>query len=306
MLNLTGVFKTKDNEEFGYGKVSKNVINSIEKIETNTNIEICLNIPEYEFNIKDSYRIGFTTWESTRIPDHWVRSLNSVDEVWTASKFIAEVYKGYTEKPVYIFNHGLDEEYVTVKRKEKNIKTLLFIGDELRSNENLVVEAYKGMNIEDTHRLIIKRKRPGAVIKHPGIITIESIYTKEQMKELFYMSDALIYPTSGEGFGFVGLEAIGTGLPVISTTGWSEYKDLITVPIYSELEESKWQEIHPGKMYNPSVENIKKSIFTWIENYKHLIDVAYENGINAHKSFSWENVNSKIIDRISQIDQRNN
>ena len=119
MISLTGVFKTKNNEEFGYGKVSKNVSNAIEKIETSASIEICLNIPEYEFNIKDSYRVGFTTWESTKIPDHWVYSLNSVDEVWTASRFIAEVYKKYTKKPVYVFNHGLDEEYKTVKRKEK-------------------------------------------------------------------------------------------------------------------------------------------------------------------------------------------
>jgi glycosyltransferase involved in cell wall biosynthesis len=302
MLNLTGVFKTIDNDEFGYGKVSKNICESISGMTPKSRIEICLNTPPYQFNLKDSYKIGFTTWESTSVPDHWITSLNTVDELWTASRFISDVYSQYTDKPVYIFNHGLDSEYKTVKRKVNKIKTILFIGDELRSNEDLVVQAYKELGIGKTHRLIIKRKRPGKDIKYPGITTIEALYSKKDMIDLMYMSDALIYPTSGEGFGLVGLESIGTGMPIISTTGWSEYKDLITVPIISNLSESKWQNIHPGEMYNPSIKDIKDSIINWIDNYEELIDVAYKNGIESHNQFNWNKVNDKIIKRIKEID----
>jgi hypothetical protein len=303
MLNLTGVFKILGNDEFGYGKVSKNVNISLSNVEVKSDIEVCLQVPtDYNFEIKDSYRIGFTTWESTSVHDNWVENLKDVDEIWTASNFIADVYKHYTDKNVYVFNHGLDLEYKTIKRKVNKIKTILFVGDELRSNEDLVVQAYKELDISKTHRLIIKRKRPGKNINYPGITTIEALYSKDQMIDLMYMSDVLIYPTSGEGFGFIGLEAIGTGMPVISTSGWSDYKDLITVDIVSELSDSKWPNIHPGKMYNPSIENIKKSILFWIENYEKLIEKAYENGIKAHELFNWERVNSQMIDRIKQID----
>jgi|LauGreDrversion4_1035100.scaffolds.fasta_scaffold01550_10 glycosyltransferase involved in cell wall biosynthesis len=302
MINLTGVFKMNYKDDFGYGKVANNVKQSLDLLKPNSNIEICLNIPPYQFDLQQSYKIGFTTWESTSVPDNWIGPLNSVDEIWTASSFIANVYLKYTDKPIYVFNHGLDSEYVTVKRKINKTKTILFIGDELRSNEDLVVEAYKELNINKTHSLIIKRKRPGKSINYPGITIIESLYTKKELTELMYMSDALIYPTSGEGFGLVGLEAIGTGLPIISTTEWSDYKDLITIPINSNFSDSEWQTIHPGKMYNPSIEDIKDSIINWIENYEQSIDAAYSNGIASHKRFNWELVNDKIINRIKQID----
>jgi len=302
MINLTGLFKMNYKDEFGYGKVAKNIKQSLDLLNPNLNIEISLNIPPYQFDLKESYKIGFTTWESTRVPDNWIDPLNSVDEIWTASSFTSNVYSKYTNKPIYVFNHGLDSEYKTVKRKINKTKIILFIGDELRSNENLVIEAYKELNINKTHNLTIKRKRPGKPINYPGITIIESLYTKKELIELMYMSDALIYPTSGEGFGFIGLEAIGTGLPIISTTEWSEYKDLITIPINSNFSDSKWQTIHPGKMYNPSIKDIKESIINWIENYEQSIDIAYNNGLTSHQRFGWDLVNYKIINRIKQID----
>lgn len=304
MINLTGVFKVLDNDEFGYGKVAKNIGASLNSLDINSNIEICLNIPPYAFNFDDSYKIGFTTWESTEIPDQWIEHLNKLDEIWTASHFISNVYKKYTNTPIYIFNHGLDKEYITKKRIKKNTKTILFIGDELRSNEDLVVEAYKQMNINKTHRLIIKRKRPGTIIGYPGITTIESLYNKDELINLMYSADVLVYPTSGEGFGLVGIEAIGTGMPIISTTEWSEYKDLITVPINSLLSESKWPHTHNGKMFNPTVEDIKDSIQNWINNYEHYIDIAYDNGIKAHQLFSWNNINNDIKNRVLEINTK--
>lgn len=305
MINLTGGFKVLDNDDFGYGKVAKNIGKILNSLNIDSNIEICLDVPPYVFNFDQSYKIGFTTWESTEIPNSWIKHLNEVNEIWTASKFIANVYKKYTNKPVYVFNHGLDKEYITKKRIKKNIKTILFVGDELRSNEDLVVEAYKQMNISKTHRLIIKRKKPGIKIGYTGISTIEALYSKDELINLMYSADVLIYPTSGEGFGFVGIEAIGTGMPIISTTEWSEYKNLITVPINCSLSQSKWPKIHNGEMFNPTTDDIKESINDWINNYETLIDVAYNNGVQAHKYFGWERLNLDVVKRVEEIDNKN-
>lgn len=303
MLIFNGVFSMPYNDDFGYGKVSNNVYNTLKNISIKSDIEICLNIPPYSFTLPKSYKIGFTTLESTKIPDSWIKDIMEIDEIWTASNFNKQVYKQYTNKPIHVFNHGLDSDFLPIKRKQKTIKTLLFIGDELRSNEDLVVEAFNQLNISKDYRLIIKRKKPGKIIKVPGITTIEANYSKQDMINLFYLSDVLVYPTSGEGFGFVGLEAIGTGLPIIATTEWSEYKHLITIPIYSELSKSKWQEIHPGNMFNPSIENIKESIINWINNYESLINISYDNAIKAHNDFNWKKVNANIVKRLINIDK---
>ena len=64
------------------------------------------------------YSVGFTFWETNRLPTDWVRDCNNMDEIWTCSKAMQEVFinSGIT-KPVHEFKLGVDPElYFPVKR----------------------------------------------------------------------------------------------------------------------------------------------------------------------------------------------
>jgi glycosyltransferase involved in cell wall biosynthesis len=49
----------------------------------------------------------------------------------------------------------------------------------------------------------------------------------EELVNLYHRHHVLIYPTWGEGFGFIPAQALASGMPVITTYPWAEYKEFI-------------------------------------------------------------------------------
>jgi hypothetical protein len=46
------------------------------------------------------YNIGYWPWELSRIPPYWRHVFDNVDEIWAMSRFLADVYKRHTAKPI--------------------------------------------------------------------------------------------------------------------------------------------------------------------------------------------------------------
>jgi glycosyltransferase involved in cell wall biosynthesis len=44
---------------------------------------------------------------------------------------------------------------------------------------------------------------------------------------MFHYHDVLLYPSEGEGFGLIPLQALATGMPVISTGVWCSYEKFL-------------------------------------------------------------------------------
>jgi len=68
-----------------------------------------------------------------------------------------------------------------------------------------------------------------AGIQAENIELITSVLSESQMRDLYHLSHCFVLPTKGEGFGLPTLEAIASGLPVITTyfSGQSSYlKDI--------------------------------------------------------------------------------
>ena len=45
--------------------------------------------PAPYYQHKSKYTVGYTPWESTKIPEHWVYNMQKCDEIWSTSEFIA-------------------------------------------------------------------------------------------------------------------------------------------------------------------------------------------------------------------------
>ena len=74
--------------------------------------EIVINHSMPEFFIESSiYSIGLTYWETNKLPDSWVVDCNRMNEVWTTSRFMRDVFinSGVTV-PVYAFNLGVNPD----------------------------------------------------------------------------------------------------------------------------------------------------------------------------------------------------
>jgi glycosyltransferase involved in cell wall biosynthesis len=52
----------------------------------------------------------------------------------------------------------------------------------------------------------------------PGGCRIESYVPKDRLRQLYSEHDVLVMPSLGDSFGFVGMEAMAAGLPVIASS----------------------------------------------------------------------------------------
>ena len=86
----------------GYGYAAIKTIESLnnKKIKVsydspNTKAHISFVQPEFYHGNLDQYRIGYTPWESSKIPELWPSKMNEMDEIWTTSNYCVDIFKSY-------------------------------------------------------------------------------------------------------------------------------------------------------------------------------------------------------------------
>lgn len=328
-ISFTGAPEYMD-RHVGYGEASfhifeqfkKNNVECVIKDKT-ANIGISFIQPDQFTFGKDQYKIGYTPWESTGIPWSWENPINNVvDELWTTSQWCADIFKKYTDKPIFIYEHGVQESWTPVKRtKPKNRPfRFLHIGEPAyRKDAQAVVNAFTEIFGDDpNYELVLKcsrmstvkifDKETGEVKGSPSAIydnikMIEGFLTVSQMNALYDMCDVFVYPSWGEGFGFNPLQAMAKAIPTICTSGWATYAEYITAPLQSKLNVSPWQEIHPGDMLKPNYNQLKNYMIDITKDYESYADIAYTNSFLVHKRYAWDEVTAPAIKRLKEIEK---
>ena len=326
-ISFTGAPEYMD-RNVGYGEASWQIWKDFEK----QGIECLIGSPKAKIGIsfiqpqmyrfgKAQYKIGYSPWESTAIPDVWKPNLiNGIDELWTTSPWCADVLKNFTSKPVFVYEHGINDNWVPLKRTISPSRPFRFlhIGEPyFRKDAQRVVEAFINIFGDDpNYELILKCTRmnttrisdpitgkiqgsPGAFYKN--IKTIEGMLTTEQINGLYDLCDVFVYPSWGEGFGLNPLQAMAKGIPTICTEDWASYSRYITMPLNSELVPSPWPDIHPGNMYKSDFEQIMFYIKDVAENYDKYSDLAYKNAFLIHKDYNWNKVTKPAVQRLKEI-----
>jgi len=328
-VSFTGAPEFMD-RNVGYGEASYHIFQEFEK----QNIKCVIGDPRAKIGIsfvqppnykfgKNQYKIGYTPWESTDVFDNWRNPLkNSIDELWTTSALCAEIFKKHTDKPVFVYEHGIEDTWVPIKREKSASRPFRFlhIGEPyLRKDAQMVVDAFVSLFGDNpNYELVLKCSRinttrifdpvtgkvqgsPGAF--YPNIKTIESFLSDEQMIGLYDLCDAFVYPSWGEGFGFNPLQAMAKGIPAICTSAWASYEKYITAPLDSSWFPSPWPAIHPGEMLKPNYEQLKFYMKDVADNYEKYSNLAYKNAFLIHKDYNWEKVTKPAIQRLQEINK---
>lgn len=274
----------------------------------------------YQFNSK--YNVGYTPWESTRIPDSWKYNLSKCDEVWATSKFVKKVYQDNgIHHNIQVVPHGISPEYSILDREVTKKFNFLHIGaDSKRKNAQLVVDAFLEL-FEDNedYQLVLKYNKfcnadvylDGKIVpayNHPQIIGIPETFTTEQMIKLYHKCHCLVYPTSGEGFGMIPFEAIATGMPSIVTnlTGTAEFAEL-SIPLPAEWGSADYHShLYSGDMGDWAIPNYDALIdlMSHVTNeYEDFKNYTMRSARILHEFHSWASTADIIIKRFETFQE---
>lgn len=197
-----------------------------------------------------------TVWETTRIPNRWRSNMNKFDAVCVPSIQNRQAMRASGVKvPIFIVPHGVDSN----KYKPSNRKLPLreakgkfvfvsIFGFQHRKNPEALLKAYwEEFSSADNVILVIKtngyasyeneqwirnriqtyKQRLGITKKTAPVVIISRQLNPIQLKEIYTLGHAFVLPTRGEGVGLPFLEALSSGIPVI-TTGWGGHMDFVT------------------------------------------------------------------------------
>ena len=213
------------------------------------NVNVMNTLPTEYPNImrEDCANVGFTMFETSRVPKAWVDECNKTDAILVPSSWNSEVFKksGVTV-PIYVVPPGIKEaqtEGATInlpmlKNPEKVYKFYSVFEWTERKNPIGLIKSYlatftgikdvalflKVYSGEDTPE---KRQWLAQQIKevmnlmrldhYPHVILIPEILSTEHMGFFHRTCDCFVLPTRAEGIGLPTMEAMSYGKPVITT-----------------------------------------------------------------------------------------
>lgn len=213
-------------------------------------------------------------------------------------------------KPIFLFPHGIEKnKFPYKKRKKDEVFKFLYVGecsdrkgtfhlvtafiDLFENNPN--VELYLRSN--DGMLFYGGEKLKNLISPHKNIIWNHTNTTQDELSKLYDECHAYVYPSRADTFGMTLLEAMSSGLPIISTME----------PGVVELIDKRYDVIHTkgvkveghpwmlGEWGEPDLQGLKNSMFFLYEKYDELNwDKIEEHSKFVNENYSWEKITERF------------
>jgi glycosyltransferase involved in cell wall biosynthesis len=270
------------------------------------------------------YKIQMTQWESTMVPPSWKEHAKDYDEWWTANEFGRQAFinSGVPEEKLHVFEHGVDSGLWTPKLRGQNdvIRFLHIDSGSPRKRADLAKKAFKqafgnSLDYEITFKYShipasgVDWSNPDTMSSHGdwedgNIRHIRENMNIEDLVKLYHYHDAIIYPSEGEGFGMIPMQALATGMPVISTGRWCSYERYLNGNVIdSRLGQSDVIETYTrhGDVVLPSTESTIELMKMVANDIKKQSSIFYDQVPSVVSDYNWYNLSKKAID--SMVDR---
>jgi len=213
-----------------------------------------------------------------------------------------EKVKGWLKNPnkTIMINNGVDTKLFNPVSKEQKIKLrekynlplnkpiILFVGRlvekkgfdklfEARSKDYLIL-------------LVGLGEIPDYMKKDKNVLFMNSMQ-QDKLSEIYQLADVFCLPSINEGFPLTILEAMATGLPIVTSDN----------PGYEDYIDRKFV-----KLINSTPEKIKSVIKEVLNNKKMMEEMSNYSRKEAVKKFSWENNSKDLLKIYNQVIKQNN
>ena len=134
---------------------------------------------------------------------------------------------------------------------------------------------------------------------------IKENLTLEHLISLFHFHDVLIYPSEGEGFGLIPLQALATGMPVISTSDWCSYDKYFQgniIESHRGISDVVETYTRHGEVILPNLDSMVSLMKSTAENIESKSSKFYNQVSQVVKDYDWQYrtdlAMNSLIDRI--------
>lgn len=304
-----------------------NKVSSPDRFDADASIKLSVANPFEGLMFNGKKRIFYTMLEVDKIPEAWVKTLNRMDQVWTLSKWGAEVFKNSgVEREIKVVPGGVDLNLFNPNRLpliEKQDKfRFLMVGkweirkgcdilckafaEEFKSNED--VELWLACNTAsffvknfNIYYELLKLKLPS---DRADIKVIDFIQNYRDMGRLYVSADCFVEPCRGEGWNLPLIEAMACGLPAIITdwSGHTEYvneKNAILLKNYKLVQAKHPEQIYSvyleqGRWAEPDMEEVKEKM-RWAFEHREKIKKIGEKAASDMKNWTWDEAAKKAV-----------
>lgn len=248
------------------------------------------------------YKIQGVHLEATKVWEHWIKPMNAVDEIWVGNYFARDsVLNSGITTPTYVFELGLDDMWKPKKRGgNRHIRFLHVDSGSPRKRADMAQEAFsKAFRHRNDVSLTLKYHGHESsqgfglssfmVPPHENIKYIYETYSQEQMIQLYYDHDVLVYPSEGEGFGFIPLQALATGMPVISTGLWCSYVDLLGQNVIdAKIGPTKHTGYFHGDVVLPEIDSLVYLMRRVVDNFDDELNYYFKQAPSVYARYNWQ------------------
>ena len=260
-------------------------------------------------NLKSSIKLAYSMFESDRIPNLWVRILNSYyDAVIVPDIYLVSVYENSGVKiPIFVLPLGIIAEHFLAAPPKNKANELFTFGMTAgfweRKNHIKLFEAFT-FAFGDNHAMKLKlHGRFGSTqdkikdyIDHANFPSVEfhsGPFSQQEYFEWFSSLDAYVFPSQGEGFSITPREALALGIPCIVSNN-SVHRTLLNsgffIPVKAEEKVPAKYEVFGnqeiGSFYDCTVQDLAHEMRELYHLYEEHLAVA-QKGREWVRQYLW-------------------
>ncbi len=284
-----------------------------------------------DFSAPPSGRLAaIVPWEFGSIPAKWLPEIRrNVDELWVPSGYVRDMYvsSGIDAARIRVIPNGVDLGMFRPAERASRSAPLRFLyvgGITHRKGIDILLHAWdRAFADREDVTLVIKAamaggayggpseplRRRAADTRLPRVELVEQDLSAHELAELYRSCDVFVLPYRGEGFAMPVLEAMASGLPVITTgggptdefcppeAGWRIRSRHLEMPLEQlagfEPDDAPW-------MLEPDDAHLVELLRTAASDPAEL-ERRGRRGREAAEGYSWETVADLYSDRIHAL-----
>lgn len=284
------------------------------------------------------YHVGRLFWETDKIPLDFAIGAQSVQEIWTGSKYNEKAIRaaGVT-KPIYIIPEAIDTTVDPMLRpylieQTKDYKFYSIFEWTERKNPGLLLEAFwrefedtEGVSLTiktyldnfttdrhaEVNKMIRKVKNRLNLKRFAPVYLFRGLMDRRQVYRFHKTFDCFVSPHRGEGWGIPQMEALLMGNPIISTEcgGIHEYLKTMEnsillkyklVPIVANNRNRQWY-TQDQKWAEVTIDDVRAAMRWVFDNQEKAKVMAREGKKVIENNFSLAKVGQKMVNRLLEI-----